>query len=179
LERDLIEHRPSRQHLRTSGIGNKNREARDLGHVAGGRCSLAILEDGPGCCDTGRGVRFERNRRGRDQEERESAKHAPDADPGARAPGAERRTASRKQRKKERFTALLHRVNVDTPWAAFYALKRKAAAGVARGGLATRSAASSNPISCVNALTTAAKTGGQTPLPSNLMRSRLDPYGRV
>ena len=110
---------------------------------------------------------------------RESARHAPDADPGARAPGAERCTASRKQRKKERFTALLHRVNVDTPWAAFYALKRKAAAGVARGGLATRSAASSNPISCVNALTTAAKTGGQTPLPSNLMRSRLDPYGRV
>jgi RNA-directed DNA polymerase len=35
-----------------------------------------------------------------------------------------------RQRKKERFTALLHHVNVDTLWAAFYALKRKAAAGV-------------------------------------------------
>jgi len=35
-----------------------------------------------------------------------------------------------RQRKKERFTALLHRVNVGTPWAALYALKRKAAAGV-------------------------------------------------
>jgi RNA-directed DNA polymerase len=34
-----------------------------------------------------------------------------------------------RQRKKERFTALLH-VNVDTLWTAFYALKRKAAAGV-------------------------------------------------
>jgi hypothetical protein len=61
---------------------------------------------------------------------RESSRHAPDADPGARALGAERCTASRKQRKKERFTALLHRVNVGTPWAALYALKRKAAAGV-------------------------------------------------
>jgi RNA-directed DNA polymerase len=35
-----------------------------------------------------------------------------------------------RQRKKERFTALLHHVNVDTLRAAFYALKRKAAAGV-------------------------------------------------
>jgi RNA-directed DNA polymerase len=35
-----------------------------------------------------------------------------------------------RQRKRERFTALLHHVNVDTLRAAFYALKRKAAAGV-------------------------------------------------
>jgi group II intron reverse transcriptase/maturase len=35
-----------------------------------------------------------------------------------------------RQRKKERFTALLHQVNVDTLQMAFYALKRKAAAGV-------------------------------------------------
>jgi RNA-directed DNA polymerase len=35
-----------------------------------------------------------------------------------------------RQRKKERFTALLHHVNVDTLSAAFYALKRRAAAGV-------------------------------------------------
>jgi group II intron reverse transcriptase/maturase len=35
-----------------------------------------------------------------------------------------------RQRKKERFTALLHHVNVDTLRSAFYALKRKAAAGV-------------------------------------------------
>jgi RNA-directed DNA polymerase len=35
-----------------------------------------------------------------------------------------------RQKKKERFTALLHHVNVDTLRAAFYALKRKAAAGV-------------------------------------------------
>ena len=35
-----------------------------------------------------------------------------------------------RQRKKERFTALLHHVNVDTLLTAFYALKRKAAAGV-------------------------------------------------
>jgi hypothetical protein len=35
-----------------------------------------------------------------------------------------------RQRKKERFTALLHHVDVDTLRTAFYALKRKAAAGV-------------------------------------------------
>jgi hypothetical protein len=35
-----------------------------------------------------------------------------------------------RQRKKERFTALLHHVNVDALGTAFYALKRKAAAGV-------------------------------------------------
>jgi group II intron reverse transcriptase/maturase len=35
-----------------------------------------------------------------------------------------------RQRKKERFTALLHHVNVDTLRLAFYALKRKAAPGV-------------------------------------------------
>jgi RNA-directed DNA polymerase len=35
-----------------------------------------------------------------------------------------------RQRKKERFTALLHHVNVDTLETAFYALKRKAAPGV-------------------------------------------------
>lgn len=35
-----------------------------------------------------------------------------------------------RQKKRERFTALLHHVNVDTLRAAFYALKRKAAPGV-------------------------------------------------
>src|SRR6201988_1602916 len=35
-----------------------------------------------------------------------------------------------RQRKKEKFTALLHHITVDTLRAAFYALKRKAAAGV-------------------------------------------------
>jgi retron-type reverse transcriptase len=35
-----------------------------------------------------------------------------------------------RERKKERFTALLHHVDVDTLGTAFYALKRKAAAGV-------------------------------------------------
>jgi len=35
-----------------------------------------------------------------------------------------------RQRKKERFTALLHHVNTETFREAFYALKRKAAAGV-------------------------------------------------
>src|SRR3984885_2713426 len=39
------------------------------------------------------------------------------------------RNAAR-QRKKEQFTALLHHVNVDALRTAFYALKRKAAAGV-------------------------------------------------
>src|ERR1700722_20718910 len=41
-----------------------------------------------------------------------------------------------RQRKKERFTALLHHVNVDTLRRAFHALKRKAAPGV--GGVTWR-----------------------------------------
>jgi len=35
-----------------------------------------------------------------------------------------------RQRKKERFTALFHHINVDTLRTAFYALRRKAAPGV-------------------------------------------------
>ena len=35
-----------------------------------------------------------------------------------------------RQRKKEKFTALLHHINVETLEVAFYALKRKAAPGV-------------------------------------------------
>src|ERR1700755_3692954 len=35
-----------------------------------------------------------------------------------------------RQRKKEQFTSLLHHLNVDTLRTAYYALKRKAAAGV-------------------------------------------------
>ena len=65
-----------------------------------------------------------------DQGERGSAKHAPDTEPGARDPGAGPRTASRRQRKKGQFTTLLHHINADTLRTAFYALKRKAAAGV-------------------------------------------------
>jgi hypothetical protein len=35
-----------------------------------------------------------------------------------------------KYKKKERFTALLHHIDADTLWTAFFALKRKAAPGV-------------------------------------------------
>jgi group II intron reverse transcriptase/maturase len=42
----------------------------------------------------------------------------------------ERVRQAARQRKKERFTALLHHVNVDTLRVAFYALRRKAAPGV-------------------------------------------------
>src|ERR1700738_2874531 len=42
--------------------------------------------------------------------------------------GRVRRVA--RQRKKEKFTALLHHISVDTLRTAFYALKRKAAPGV-------------------------------------------------
>jgi RNA-directed DNA polymerase len=42
----------------------------------------------------------------------------------------ERVRQAAKQRKKERFTALLHHVNTDTLQTAFYALRRKAAPGV-------------------------------------------------
>jgi retron-type reverse transcriptase len=44
--------------------------------------------------------------------------------------GLERVRQAARQRKKERFTALLHHVTVDLLREAFYALKRKAAPGV-------------------------------------------------
>src|SRR5271168_3817635 len=44
--------------------------------------------------------------------------------------GVDRVRQAARQRKKERFTALLHHINVDTLRLAFYALKRKAAPGV-------------------------------------------------
>ena len=44
--------------------------------------------------------------------------------------GLERVRQAARQRKKERFTALLHHVTVDLLWEAFYALKRNAAPGV-------------------------------------------------
>ena len=44
--------------------------------------------------------------------------------------GLDRVREAARQRKKERFTALLHHVNPDTLRTAFYALKRKAAPGV-------------------------------------------------
>jgi RNA-directed DNA polymerase len=46
------------------------------------------------------------------------------------AQGLGRVRQAARQRKRERFTALLHHVNVDTLETAFYALKRKAAPGV-------------------------------------------------
>jgi len=46
------------------------------------------------------------------------------------SPGLERVRQAARQRKKERFTALLHHVTVELLWEAFYALKRNAAPGV-------------------------------------------------
>jgi RNA-directed DNA polymerase len=46
------------------------------------------------------------------------------------SPGLARVRQAARQRKKERFTALLHHVTVDLLQEAFYALKRKAAPGV-------------------------------------------------
>ena len=51
-------------------------------------------------------------------------RHAPGAEPGKRVPRAGPRTESRKERKKEKFTALLHHVDVDALAEAFYDLKR-------------------------------------------------------
>ena len=64
-----------------------------------------------------------------DQEECGTAAHAADAEPGAHVPIVGPRKAAR-LRKRIRFTALFHHINVDTLRTAFYALKRKAAPGV-------------------------------------------------
>jgi hypothetical protein len=49
---------------------------------------------------------------------------------GSVSPGLERVRQAARQRKKERFTALLHHVTVELLGEAFYALKRNAAPGV-------------------------------------------------
>ena len=49
---------------------------------------------------------------------------------GGVSQGLERVRQAARQRKKEKFTALLHHVTVELLWEAFYALKRNAAAGV-------------------------------------------------
>lgn len=68
-------------------------------------------------------------RRARGQGKHGPAKHAPGAEPGKRVTGARPRTAAR-QRKKERFTLLLHHIDPAMLRTAFYALKRDAAPGV-------------------------------------------------
>ena len=62
--------------------------------------------------------------KGRDQGECGPAKHAPGSEPGRRVTGAGAHTASRKAKKKERFTALLHHVNVEPLRLAFASSKR-------------------------------------------------------
>ena len=64
------------------------------------------------------------------QGERGSAKHAPVASRARVTQALDRVRKAARQRKKEQFTALLHHVSVDAVRTAFYALKRKAAAGV-------------------------------------------------
>ena len=49
---------------------------------------------------------------------------------GKRVTGAGTHTTSSRQRKKERFTSLLHHINVDLLRLAFFELKRNAAPGV-------------------------------------------------
>src|SRR3954464_9158624 len=62
--------------------------------------------------------------------ERGSGPHAPGSEPGKRVTGAGPRTARCTERKKERFTALLHHVTPNRLRTAFFALKRQAAPGV-------------------------------------------------
>ena len=60
---------------------------------------------------------------------REPAKHAPDTGPGPRDAGAGGVWQAARQRKTERFTALLHHIDVDMLRAAFLALKRRTVCG--------------------------------------------------
>jgi hypothetical protein len=64
------------------------------------------------------------------QGEHGPAKHAPAQIRGSVAQALERVRKAARQRKKEKFTALLHHISVETLEVAFYALKRKAAPGV-------------------------------------------------
>ena len=68
--------------------------------------------------------------KGADQGEHRSVPHEPDTERGTSVPGIERCATSSKERKQERFTALLHHLSVDLLRDSFYALKRQAAPGV-------------------------------------------------
>ena len=68
--------------------------------------------------------------KGGDQGEHGPAKHAPNSIRESVSQALERVRIAARQRKKEKFTALLHHISVETLEAAFYALKRKAAPGV-------------------------------------------------
>ena len=68
--------------------------------------------------------------RGRGRGKHGRATHVPDTEPGKRAPGSERVREAAKQRKKERFTALLHPVTIGLLKEAYSWLKREAAPGV-------------------------------------------------
>jgi len=59
--------------------------------------------------------------------EREPAKHEPDAVPARVSQALERVRQAARLRKQERFTALLHHINLDLLRMSFYALKRSAA----------------------------------------------------
>ena len=68
--------------------------------------------------------------KGRGRGECEPAQHAPGTEPGNRVTGAGAHTASSKERKKEKFTALLHHISIDLLEEAFFELKEDAAPGV-------------------------------------------------
>jgi RNA-directed DNA polymerase len=68
--------------------------------------------------------------KGRDRGERGAATHATDTEPRKRVTGLDRVRNAARQRKKEKFTALLHHVSIDLLRDAFLALKRHSAPGV-------------------------------------------------
>jgi retron-type reverse transcriptase len=68
--------------------------------------------------------------KGGDQGIRGTGRHAPDAEPGRRVTRSGPRTESSKEKKKEKFTALLHHITVDSLEEAFRELRKDAAPGV-------------------------------------------------
>ena len=106
--------------------------------------------------------------RGRGQGKRGPSKHAPDAEPGKRAQALERVRQAAKRDRKQRFTALLHHVDVERLRAAFLALKRDAAAGVdgvtwqQYGEGARGQASGPAPTGCSGERTGRSRRGGRT-----------------
>ena len=68
--------------------------------------------------------------KGADQGEHRSVQHEPDTERETSVPGIARCAKAAKERRQERFTALLHHLTVGLLRDSFYALKRQAAPGV-------------------------------------------------
>jgi hypothetical protein len=153
--------------------GLRNRAALTTAYRAGLRvCEVAALKIGD--IDSSRMVTIRRGAGGAkdgDQGEREPAKHAPGAGPGKRvtSQALERVRQVARQRKKERFTSLLHHVDRAMLRTAFYARTSIAGSRICTRGSKEERTGHYRPVGA----TFRRKTAASAHLPSLRSRTRF------